>query len=155
MSMESNFPPPYTDPQVSKDYEGGTAQVRRLGHTSCDYRRSHIEAWIKPLTGGQSKLNIPIIADAQGTIRGIRVRSKSKKIKFTLTSSPCYKVGASIHPRSIVYQATTEECDTIYDFENLYVFQSDNNTDIIKLYLSVENQGADSDGVSVIITFGY
>lgn len=153
--MNSVFNPPYIYPDVVQEYNNNV-QVRRLGHTSCDYRRSHIEVWVYPLQSGQSILNIPIIADAQGTIKGIRVRSKSDNLKITLMPTNDYEIGKDIHPRAIIFQQIFTERDTILGFENLYVFIDDaSNENQIKTFLSIENLGTDSEGVSVVITFGY
>lgn len=156
MTMESNFTPPQIYPDVVTEFDKNKVQVRRLGHTSCDYRRSHIEVWVEPLGAGESILNIPVMADSQGTICAIRVRSKSDNVKITLMPTPSYAIGKDIHPRAIIYQNEFTEKDTIIDFDNLYVYYDDNNNqDVVKTYLSIENNGQDSGGVSVIFTFGY
>lgn len=153
MPLQLPVPPPYTEARYDKQYENG-GYVRRLGHTSCDYRRSHIEAMAN-LKAGESIFNIPVMADNQGTIKAIRIRSRSEKLKVTLCSSPVYDTpGKDVHPRSIIWQRITEEKDEMHDFESLYVYMFDTQQEI-KTWLSIENLGADTDGVYIDITFGY
>jgi len=155
MSMTSNLPPPYTEVQKFEYDKENKVLSRVLGNTSCDYRRCHVEVWVN-LDAGESVFDVPLKADAQGTIRTMRVRSRSEKVKVTLTSAPGVytKADDDPHPRSIIIQETTEKKDMLYDYENVYVYiEREGNP--LSTYISIENLGADSDGISVIFTFGY
>lgn len=145
--------PPYVYPLCYDTQEGNRIEVRILDQPMVN-NTSHVEIWIKPLTGGQNILNIPVMADTSSMLWSVRVRSRSENVKLTLTSAPIYEVGKDIHPRSIIWQDTTKEKDTIFSLSGVYVYGIDTSR-LIKTYLSVENNGGDTDGISTILTFIY
>lgn len=152
MSLQPNLPPPhiYPKPYTLND----KVRIQLLGNTSCDYRRCHVEVFVD-LKAGEKIYGICVPTENQGTLKAIRIRSRSNKVKLTLTSSDCYKEDSlDVHPRSIIYQNTTSEKDTLYEFENTYVY-NERNGNVVQTYLSLENLGEDTDGLSVILTFGY
>ena len=135
--------------------EDKTANIRWIGHTSTDYRRSHVEVFVR-LGVGESIFSIPVRGDLQGTITQIRIRSRSEKVKVTLTETDCYKSASDDpHPRQIIWQETTDSTDYITDFDFRYFYGPQKFNDVPTMYAAIENQGGDSDGVSLIITFGY
>lgn len=152
MSLQPNLPPPHIYPEPYT--LNNNVRIQLLGNTSCDYRRCHVEVFVD-LKSGEKIYGICVPTENQGTLKAIRIRSRSNKVKLTLTSSDCYKEDSlDVHPRSIIYQNTTSEKDTLYEFENTYVY-NERNGNVVQTYLSLENLGEDTDGLSVILTFGY
>ena len=152
-SLDGIAIPPGLTEQFYYSYE--KANIRWRGHTSVDYRRSHIEIFV-PLAAGESIFSIPIHCEYQGTITQIRIRSRSEKVKVTLTERDCYKSASDDpHPRQIVWQETTDSTDFVTDFDFRYFYGPQKDNAVPTMYAAIENQGADSDGVSVIITLGY
>lgn len=153
MDFIPRTPPRVHETPIMEQFQDDRVEVRLLSQDySGDY--THLEVWIKPLNAGENILNIPLYSNG-GRIACIRVRSKSEKVKFTLTYADNYEVGKDIHPRSIVYQATTDKKDALLeDFNFLFDYRYNTNyNELNKQYLSVENLGGDTDGLSIIITY--
>ena len=157
-TMDNKFNQPVTPPSSYTEHNATTNhdwQVKNLGLTSCDYRRSHIEVFVN-LAAGESVYSIPLPIDMQGTLCAVRVRSFSNKVKVTLCEQDVYKAdNLTPHPRNIIIQQEfSNEVSSYVSQEPLY-FYHDMNQVPNNLYVSIENQGEDSKGISVIFTFGY